>query len=85
MLELWFGVSDRVGPAAYAASGFGLMLLKYGTEAAAIWRLAGNVLSPLDFLNPALGTRMAIMRRGPCGCPGRFFFGRCPFCGLPCR
>ena len=33
LLGLWFGVSQRVGRGAYAASGFGLMLLKYVVEA----------------------------------------------------
>lgn len=65
VLPLWFGISQRVGPGAYAASGFGLMMLKYGVEALIIWFYASAFFSPLDFLNPLLSTRTEILRPAP--------------------
>lgn len=37
LLRLWFGFTAPVGRGAYAISGFGLMLFKYGVEALVIW------------------------------------------------
>ena len=39
LISLWFGLAAPVSRRAYAASGFGLMALKYAVEAAAIRQL----------------------------------------------
>ena len=57
LIRLWFGLSVNVGPAAFAASGFSLMVFKYAVEAGLIWYYTERVLWPLDFLNPLLSMR----------------------------
>ncbi len=47
LFRLWFGLDVPVSRRAYAASGFGLMALKYGFEASAIYGVTGHFLSPL--------------------------------------
>jgi uncharacterized membrane protein YhaH (DUF805 family) len=61
LIPLWFGLREPVSRRAYAASGFGLMALKYVVEAEAIRRVTGRSLSPLVFLNPLLGARGAVL------------------------
>jgi len=64
LLKLWFGVSEPVHQAAYVFSGFGLMLLKYCTEALLFWTFTSTFLTPLDFLNPTMDARRAILQPG---------------------
>ncbi len=64
-IALWFGTKERVTPRAYIVSGFGLMLLKYATEALAVWQFTGRRFSVLDFLNPVLSTREELLRPAP--------------------
>jgi uncharacterized membrane protein YhaH (DUF805 family) len=61
LLSLWFGLSAPVSRRVYTASGFGLMLFKYGVEAAAIHAVTGNWLSPLTYLNPLLSARQQVL------------------------
>ncbi|MEX2174501.1 MAG: SRPBCC family protein [Pirellulaceae bacterium] len=65
LVRLWFGVREPVGQATYAASGFGLMLLKYAVEALAIWMFAAQWFPPWQFLNPVLTMRMELLQPGP--------------------
>jgi len=57
MLRLWFSLSVDVGRVAYAASGFGLMVVKYAVEAALIWHYTGRYFAAHNFLNPLLSMR----------------------------
>lgn len=63
--RFWFGVSERVGRAGYATSGFALMLLKYGAEAIAIRIYTSSLFLPWDFLNPMLRVRTDLLRPAP--------------------
>ncbi|HKC39985.1 MAG TPA: SRPBCC family protein, partial [Gemmatimonadales bacterium] len=46
----------------YFRHGVGLMALKYGIDALLIWRFAGRVWTPLDYLSPLLSTRTELLR-----------------------
>jgi hypothetical protein len=61
LIPLWFGLRAPVSRRAYAASGFGLMALKYAVEAEAIRQVTGRWLSPLVYLNPLLSARAAVL------------------------
>ena len=50
---------------AYAVSGFSLMLLKYGVEAAVIWKFTSSFLTPWHFLNPLITVRNELLQPGP--------------------
>lgn len=65
LLRLWFGVAEPVGRTAYATSGFGLMLFKYGIEALVIWFLASAVFLPWHFLSPVLTIRAEMLQSAP--------------------
>jgi uncharacterized membrane protein YhaH (DUF805 family) len=65
LLRLWFGVRLPVPPAAYAASGLTLALLKYAVEGAAIWHFTGKTFWPWDFLNPLFTMRMDLLQGAP--------------------
>jgi hypothetical protein len=65
LLALWCGVRVPVTRAAYIATGLGLAVFKYAVEAGVIWALTGNILTPLDFLNPSLAGRQAALADGP--------------------
>jgi hypothetical protein len=62
LLSLWFGLSRDVGRGAYAASGFGLMGVKYAVEAGAIFLFTGRFFAPHDFLNPLLSMRQQFLK-----------------------
>jgi hypothetical protein len=47
------------------ATRIGLALCKYAVEAGVLRALTGNVLTPLDFLNPSLAGRQAALAGGP--------------------
>jgi hypothetical protein len=79
VLRLWFGISDRVGPGAYALSGFALMALKYAGEALAIWWYTSAVLAPWNFVNPLLSVRTEILRPAPEWLAGAIFVWTLPF------
>jgi len=64
-IGMWFGVSQRVGPAAYAGSGLLLMILKYGVEALIFWQFASTIFTPWDFINPLLASRESLVRPAP--------------------
>lgn len=52
ILRFLFLLGEPVGRKAYAAWGFGLMIVKYAFEAGLLWYGWGKFLSPIDFLNP---------------------------------
>ncbi len=64
-LRLWFGLHEPVDHVAYAASGFGLMVLKYAVEAAVVFLATGRFFSPLSFLVPSFATREVVYRDLP--------------------
>jgi uncharacterized membrane protein YhaH (DUF805 family) len=59
LLRLWFGLREPVSRTAYALSGFGLMGLKYVTETGLVHHVTGRWLTPLDYFNPLLTSRLA--------------------------
>jgi uncharacterized membrane protein YhaH (DUF805 family) len=65
LLRLWFGVSEQVGRRAYALSGVGLMIFKYGVEALAIWLFCSAAYLPWQFFNPVLSMRTEMLQAGP--------------------
>jgi uncharacterized membrane protein YhaH (DUF805 family) len=79
VIRLWFGISQRVGPAVYAISGFALMLLKYGVEAFVIWVYTSSMFSPCHFLNPVLSVRTEILRPAPEWVTWALFLWTLPF------
>lgn len=40
VLRLWFGFCSNVSRAQYAATGFGLMVVKYAVEASSLWMIS---------------------------------------------
>lgn len=65
LLRRWFGFDTPVTRGFYAASGFGLLLLKYAGEAASLWVSNGKFFTPLDFINPLLTERMKLLEGAP--------------------
>ncbi len=62
---IWFSFSQPVDRRTYAVHGFGLMAFKYAVDAALIWRFAGRVWTPLDYLNPLWSARQELLRGAP--------------------
>jgi uncharacterized membrane protein YhaH (DUF805 family) len=54
---LWFSLDGRVSRRAYVATGLGLMAFKYAVEALLLWRVTGQVWTPLDYLVPLWSLR----------------------------
>jgi hypothetical protein len=80
LLALWFGLSSDVSRRAYAASGFGLIIVKYAVEAGILWFLSSRFFSPLDFLNPLLSLRQQFFTPPvPDWVQWAFFFWTLPF------
>ena len=79
VLRLLFGISDRVGPVAYAISGFALMLLKYGVESFVIWVYTSTLFAPWDFLNPVLSICTEILQPAPEWTAWAWFIWTLPF------
>jgi len=57
LVRLWFGLREPVNQATYAASGFGLMALKYTVEAAIVFMTTFRSYLPWDFINPLISVR----------------------------
>jgi Polyketide cyclase / dehydrase and lipid transport len=68
-LRLWFGFRDPVDRGTYVRHGFGLTALKYAIDALLIGRFARIFWTPLDYLNPLLSARLALLRDGPSWLP----------------
>lgn len=77
--RLWFGTQLPVSRRAYAASGLGLALFKYGVEVAVIQAVTGRWLGPLDFLNPSLTARTEALAGSPAWLGWALFAWNLPF------
>ncbi|HEY3220709.1 MAG TPA: SRPBCC family protein [Gemmatimonadales bacterium] len=64
-LRLWFGFRDPVSRGTYFRHGLGLMAFKYAIDALLIWRYAGRLWTPLNYLSPLLSTRTELLRGAP--------------------
>jgi polyketide cyclase/dehydrase/lipid transport protein len=64
-VNLWFGFRDPVDRGTYFRHGLGLTAFKYGLDALLIWRFAGVVWTPLDYLSPLWSTREQLLAGGP--------------------
>ena len=64
-LRLWFGFHERVDRGTYFRHGVGLTAFKYAIDALLIWRFAGIVWTPLDYLSPLWSTRQQLLQHGP--------------------
>ncbi|HYV43916.1 MAG TPA: SRPBCC family protein [Myxococcaceae bacterium] len=65
LFRTWFSVSAPVGRRVYAASGFGLMALKYVLDAGAVFAVTGKQWTPIAYLSPLLSMREAELRPAP--------------------
>ena len=57
LFRLWFGLRQPVNQTTYAASGFGLMALKYTVEAVIVFMTTFKSYLPWDFINPLISVR----------------------------
>jgi polyketide cyclase/dehydrase/lipid transport protein len=64
-LRLWFGFDERVDRGTYFRHGVGLTAFKYAIDALLIWRFAGIVWTPLNYLSPLWSTRQQLLQHGP--------------------
>lgn len=64
-VRLWFGFRDPVDRGTYLRHGLGLTAFKYGLDALLIWRFAGVVWTPFDYLSPLWSTRHQLVENGP--------------------
>ncbi len=64
-MRLWFGFNDPVGRGTYFRHGVGLTAFKYAVDALLVWRFAGRVWTPLDYLSPLLSTRTELLHGAP--------------------
>lgn len=64
-LRLWFGFSDQVDRGTYLRHGVALTALKYAIDAVLIWRFAGVLWTPFDYLSPLWSTRQQLLQSGP--------------------
>jgi uncharacterized membrane protein YhaH (DUF805 family) len=64
-LRLWLLLRDPVHRAEYAATGFGLMALKYLVEFIVVGQMTGLLFTPLDFVNPLVSAREKFAQGAP--------------------
>jgi len=64
-LRLWFRFDERVSRGTYFRHGVALTAFKYAIDALLIWRFAGVLWTPLDYLNPLWSTRQHLLQSGP--------------------
>jgi hypothetical protein len=57
LVELLFGLRAPVSRRAYAAVGFGLMVLKYAVDAGFVYAMTGKVWTPWQYLSPVITLR----------------------------
>jgi uncharacterized membrane protein YhaH (DUF805 family) len=65
LLRLWFSFAEPVDRRTYAVHGLGLMAFKYALDAALIWRFAGRLWTPLDYINPLWSARQQLLQGAP--------------------
>ena len=61
LTRMWFGFQTHVDRRTYAATGSGLMVVKYAVELAVLWWFNRAVLSPLEFASPVLSNRQHLI------------------------
>jgi len=64
-LRLWFSFHDPVDRRTYLVHGAGLMLFKYGVDAAVVWAFTHRLWTPLTYLNPLWVLREQLLRGAP--------------------
>ena len=64
-LRLWFSFREPVDRRTYLLHGAGLMLLKYGVDAAVVWALVHRWWTPLAYVNPVWVLREQQLRGAP--------------------
>src|SRR3954447_1996465 len=75
----WFGLSRRVTRTQYATAGLVLMAVKYLGELWLLRTFTGGVLTPLEFLNPLLAAREAMLAPAPSWLPWLLYLWTLPF------
>ncbi|TWU09767.1 DUF805 domain-containing protein [Allorhodopirellula heiligendammensis] len=73
-LTRWVCVDGRVSRYEYVVLGFGLALIKYLIELSALVVLTGRILTPVDFVNPWLNSKTAIVDEYPAAAVGWLLF-----------
>ena len=79
MLSYLFGVTQPVSHRSYVLVGLSLMAFKYGVELAVFHFVQGHFLSPLDFANPFLAERRALLQEAPEWLPWAYVVWTMPF------
>src|SRR5256884_7297985 len=64
-LRLWFSFHELVDRRTYLVHGAGLMLFKYGVDAAVAWAVTHRLWRPLTYLNPVWTPRAELLRDAP--------------------
>ena len=64
-LRLWFSFHELVDRRTYLVHGAGLMLFKYGVDAAVVWAFTHRLWTPLTYLNPLWVLREQLLRGAP--------------------
>ena len=64
-LRLWFSFHEPVDRRTYLLHGAGLMLFKYGVDAAVVWAFTHRLWTPLTYLNPVWTLREELLRGAP--------------------
>ena len=64
-LRLWFSFHELVDRRTYLLHGAGLMLFKYGADAAVVWAFTHRLWTPLTYLNPVWTLREELLRGAP--------------------
>src|SRR5205823_8636296 len=64
-LRLWFSFHELVDRRTYLVHGAGLMLIKYGVDAAVVWAFTHRLWTPLTYLNPVWTLREELLRGAP--------------------
>ncbi|MCH9651766.1 MAG: SRPBCC family protein [Deltaproteobacteria bacterium] len=78
-LRLWFGFQMPVGRRAYALSGFALMALKYGVDAAAVYWATDRFWWPWSYFQPLISARMNYLDSLPAWLIACLFLWMLPF------
>ncbi len=64
-LRLWFSFRYPVDRRTYLRHGAGLMLFKYGVDAAVVWSFVHRLWTPLSYANPVWVLREQLLRGAP--------------------
>jgi len=64
-VDLWFGFSKPVDRGTYLRHGLGLTVFKYAIDALLVGLVTGKFWTPLHYLSPLTGVRLALLRGAP--------------------